>query len=33
MLKGNFEKLQKVIDKLHANEIEVSLLLIQIRNN
>ena len=29
-VKGNFEKLQKVIDKLHTNEIEVSLLLIQI---
>jgi pyridoxine 5-phosphate synthase len=26
-VKGNFEKLQKVIDKLHANEIEVSLFI------
>lgn len=26
-IKGNFEKLQKVIDKLHANEIEVSLFI------
>lgn len=26
-VKGNYEKLQKVIDKLHANEIEVSLFI------
>ncbi len=26
-VKGNFEKLQKVIDKLHENEIEVSLFI------
>ena len=26
-VKGNFEKLQKVIDKLHSNEIEVSLFI------
>ena len=26
-VKGNFEKLQKAIDKLHANEIEVSLFI------